>query len=67
MAEVQQVADYKAESGRGKSRRELLNTLDRIAPFCEALIDALLQLNTDIAEFFRCYFISNDSQGRISI
>lgn len=46
--------DFVAESAKG--RQELLEVLDRIAPFCAALIDALLQLNNDLSEFVRDYF-----------
>lgn len=53
------MADFKPDSGRDKGRRELLDTLDRITPFCAALIDALVQLNAELAGFFHCYFKSD--------
>ena len=58
--EAQQVADFMAESGKG--RQELLDALDRIAPFCAALIDKLLQLNNVLSNFASDYFNSQHSQ-----
>ena len=48
------MADFVTESVKG--RKELLDALDSITPFCAALIDNLLQLNNDISKFVRDYF-----------
>ena len=48
------MADFVSESVKG--RKELLDALDSITPFCAALIDNLLQLNNDISKFVRDYF-----------